>query len=291
MLSSMTGMGQGIGKVGELVAETEIKSLNSRFLDLSFRLPREVSINEFELRNEIKKYIKRGKLSITIKVQIPQSEKFKSTIDIDGLNNALELLKTLQKAANITDKLSIDTLLNLQQFYLTDKEINSDESIEAIKFSLVEALNELKKMRQQEGAELEKDLNERISNIEKNTIKIEGISKKSVEEYYNRFIDRANQLAKDYVNDEDRFRTELALLIEKYDTTEEIVRLKSHIKLFRDTIKNNSEAGRKLNFIVQEMNREANTINSKSVSTEILHTGILIKEELEKIREQIQNIE
>ena len=291
MLSSMTGMGRGISQVGELVAETEIKSLNSRFLDLSFRLPREVSINEFELRNEIKKYIKRGKLSVTIKVQIPQSEKFKTIIDNDGLNNALELLKTLQKAANIKDELSIDTLLSLQQFYLTDKEIDSDESIEAIKFSLIEALNELKKMRLQEGAELEKDLDERISNIEINTIKIEGISKKSVEEYYNKFIDRASQLAKDYVNDDDRFRTELALLIEKYDTTEEIVRLKSHIKLFRDTIADDSEAGRKLNFIVQEMNREANTINSKSVSTEILHTGILIKEELEKIREQIQNIE
>jgi len=291
MLSSMTGMGRGISQLGELVAETEIKSLNSRFLDLSFRLPREVSINEFELRNEIKKYIKRGKLSVTIKVQIPQSERFKSIIDNDGLNNALELLKTLQKAANITDELSIDTLLSLQQLYLTDKEIDTDEGIEVIKTSLNDALNELKKMRQQEGAELEKDLNERISNIEANTIKIEGISKKSVEEYYNRFRDRANQLAKDYVNDDDRFRTELALLIERYDITEETVRLKSHIKLFRDTITNDSEAGRKLNFIIQEMNREANTINSKSVSTEILHTGILIKEELEKIREQIQNIE
>jgi len=112
-----------------------------------------------------------------------------------------------------------------------------------------------------------------------------------LQSYFENFKEKARQLVSTFVDNEQRLITELALLSERFDVTEECVRLKSHIKLFLDTIENSEDAGRKLNFILQEMNREANTINSKAVSSEISHAGILIKEEIEKIREQIQNIE
>jgi uncharacterized protein (TIGR00255 family) len=146
-------------------------------------------------------------------------------------------------------------------------------------------------MRSKEGLELKKDIELRISSIENDLSKIERIAKNSTQEYFEKFKDKAKKLIDEFVDDEDRFLIELGILSEKHDVTEECIRLKSHMKLFYETLDNASDIGRKLNFICQEMNREVNTINSKSVSSDISHLGISIKEELEKIREQVQNIE
>jgi uncharacterized protein (TIGR00255 family) len=121
--------------------------------------------------------------------------------------------------------------------------------------------------------------------------KIEELNKISVEEHFSKIKNRASQLYDEFIDNPDRMNTELALLSERYDVTEECVRLRSHNKMFLQSLKNSGEVGRKLNFISQEMNREINTINSKTISTEISQIGISVKEELEKIREQLQNIE
>jgi len=146
-------------------------------------------------------------------------------------------------------------------------------------------------MREKEGIELANDIRTRLSTIDKIVDEILDQNKSSIEENYSKFYAKAQKLTEDFVSDRERFNTELAILVDKYDITEECVRLKSHLKLFEDTIKKGHDAGRKLNFVCQEMNREANTINSKTVSSVISHNGIIIKEELEKIREQVQNIE
>ena len=146
-------------------------------------------------------------------------------------------------------------------------------------------------MRKKEGDALARDLKQRVNIILECVDKIESNAKISVENYFEKIKERAVNLVRDLAENTDRLNQELALLAERADVTEECVRLKSHIDIFLNTIETSDEAGRKLNFITQEMNREANTINSKSVSTEISHYGIQIKEELEKIREQIQNIE
>ena len=153
------------------------------------------------------------------------------------------------------------------------------------------AIDNLNTMREAEGRELEKDLWKRVQIIEDALNKIENVSDESVKTYFEKIKEKAKQLVAELSNNHDRLNMELALIAERADVTEECVRLRSHIKMFIDTVAKSEDAGRKLNFIVQEMNREANTINSKSVSSEISHNGISIKEEIEKIREQIQNIE
>ena len=153
------------------------------------------------------------------------------------------------------------------------------------------AIDDMNQMREAEGSELEKDIRNRLGLIENALNKIENIKEEDLKAYFDRLKERASQLLSEIAENEQRLWTELALLSERYDVTEECVRLRSHIKMFLNTMNSKEDAGRKLNFILQEMNREANTINSKSVSSEISHAGISIKEEIEKIREQIQNIE
>ena len=291
MPSSMTGLGRGVAQSGDLTAETEIRSLNSRFLDISFRFPRDITVNEFELREEIKKYVSRGKLTVNIKLQFNEAELLENLLDGEALKSTIELLKKIKRDAGIDEKLSLDNLLSLQNFFFKEQEIDTENGLTVIKESLVNALQDLKSMRDKEGAALEKDISARLKIILELVGKIEAVNKSSVKEYFSKLVERAEQLTNELKDNEMRLNSELALLVEKYDVTEECVRLKSHINMFRDTLKSEGEIGRKLNFISQEMNREANTINSKAISTDILHTGILIKEELEKIREQIQNIE
>ena len=146
-------------------------------------------------------------------------------------------------------------------------------------------------MRRREGEELYKDIEKRLINIQKSVEEIEAISKSSTKEYFGKLKERAKMLFEDVVEYKDRLELELALLVDKSDVTEECVRLKSHIKFFLDAMNNGNDAGRKLNFLCQEINREANTIGSKALSSEISHQTVSIKEETERIREQIQNIE
>ena len=291
MISSMTGFGKGTAAVGNLVAEAEIKSFNSRFLDFSIRIPRKIANREFDIRNLIKKEIKRGKLNLTVQIKREGVDEDFVSISPSDLNNTLSLIRQIKDTAKIKDDITLTHILSFQNSFLNEEENDSEDEFKVASEAIILAIAELKKMRLEEGHELSEDLRLRVSNIETTALKIEKYSRESVSEYFNKLRERPKQLTEDIVEYEDRLNAELALLAEKYDVTEEFVRLKSHIKLFLDTINNSDEAGRRLNFITQEMNREVNTINSKTVSSEIAHDGIYLKEEIEKIREQIQNIE
>jgi uncharacterized protein (TIGR00255 family) len=167
----------------------------------------------------------------------------------------------------------------------------SDEEYNLTIKAINQSIEKLKAMRVEEGTQLVNDLLNRVDIIDNTVDKIGEFAKNSVDEYFQKLKERAKELVEKFEDYDDRLKMELALLSEKYDITEELVRLKSHISQFRQTLDSQVEVGKKLNFVVQEMNREANTINNKSVSLEISNLGIVIKEELEKIREQIQNIE
>ncbi len=290
MLSSMTGVGRGVAKTGDYIVESEVKSLNSRYLDVSFRLPKDIAINEFELRDVIKKRITRGKVSVNVQIEFTESSA-NTKFDEEKLNSTVKLLQNIKEKAGIENQLTLTDLLSMQHLFLIDSGVTTEVDISVIINSVENALEELISMRKKEGAELEKDLTQRLESIQKETDEIIKLNRSSVEENFGKFKTRAKQLIKDIGEYDDRLKMELAVLVEKYDVTEECVRLKSHLKMFSDAISTGEAVGRKLNFIVQEMNREANTINSKAVSSEILHKGIHIKEEVEKIREQIQNIE
>jgi uncharacterized protein (TIGR00255 family) len=172
-----------------------------------------------------------------------------------------------------------------------DDSAQASEEFDLVVGSIDSAVDELNKMREAEGRELEKDLKKRVALIENSLNEIEKSSGESIRVYFEKVKEKAQQLVADFSNNNDRLNMELALLAERSDVTEECVRLRSHIKMFLDTMEKSEDAGRRLNFILQEMNREANTINSKSIASQISHYGIFIKEEIEKIREQIQNIE
>ena len=171
------------------------------------------------------------------------------------------------------------------------EEIN-EHDFEILKKSVINSLDSLLEMKKNEGSELEKDLKKRVKSIEKYLDLIEKESQPSVGEHFAKYKEKVKNLLDENVNiNNDRLETELALMAERADITEECVRLRSHIKFFNSSIDKDEDPGRKLNFLCQEMNREANTISAKTLSTSITHHSVYIKEEIERIREQIQNIE
>ncbi|KUG26635.1 protein yicc [hydrocarbon metagenome] len=291
MLNSMTGFGKSVLQNNSFSVETEIKSVNSRYLDLSLRLPRPFYQFELDLREQIKKRISRGKLYVTISAKHEGIDEELTDIDSKGLGATIKLLEQIKKTANISEEIKLEHVLNFQNYFMNETEDAKEEEYKLIVQSVHEALDSLEVMRKKEGAELVNDFHRRLEIIEESITEIERLSSLSIKEYFNKLKERAIKLASDLIDNQDRLMQELAFLSEKYDVTEECVRLRSHIKMFNDAIDMNEPSGRRLNFISQEMNREANTINSKSVSAEITSHGITIKEELEKIREQLQNIE
>ncbi len=291
MIYSMTGFGKASLEENGRTVEIEVRSLNSRHLDLSIRLPKDFYSKELEVREIVRKNLTRGKVSVFVNFSRNGEEFSNFDLDETGLKAVSSLLKKMKEIAGIDSPITISELLEFQTMFLNENSEGEEAEFELIKKALQMALDDLLEMRKTEGKNLETELNSRLNIIEENLVKIEKTKNASVKEYFNAIVERASQLFDKLSKDEDRLYTELALLAEKADITEECVRLRSHIDMFRQTLKGNSEAGRRLNFIVQEMNREINTINSKTVSTEISQLGILIKEEIEKIREQIQNIE
>jgi uncharacterized protein (TIGR00255 family) len=291
MLLSMTGFGNDVYSNDKYTLETEIKSLNSRYLDLSVRIPKELSQHEFAIRDLVKNKLIRGKITVSINLS------FNSSCNDDIALNESELLKTvnllnrIKTATNSEENLSISQLLLFRENFLDEADSEIDFEVNLVLQSLSKALDNLVEMRAQEGAQLKIDLEARIKIIDETLAKIENLAQNSTKEYFEKFREKAKKLSDEFVDDKDRFLIELGILSEKHDVTEECIRLHSHIKLFNDSLLKSQDVGRKLNFICQEMNREVNTINSKSISSEVSHLGINIKEELEKIREQVQNIE
>ncbi|MBT8385913.1 MAG: YicC family protein [Ignavibacteria bacterium] len=287
----MTGFGNDSYTDDNYNLETEVKSLNSRFLDLSVRLPKELSQHEFTIRDLVKSKIVRGKVSVSINLSSNNLQHDSLSLNENELSKTLNMLNKIGKLSNSKEEISVNQLLLFKDNFLNQEEEKNEFDIDILVQSISRALENLTQMRGQEGAELKKDLESRIINIGNTLAKIEELTKDSTEEYFEKFKEKAKKLYDEYIDDKERFMVELGILSEKHDVTEECIRLHSHIKLFNETIAKSHDVGRKLNFICQEMNREVNTINSKSISSEISHLGITIKEELEKIREQVQNIE
>lgn len=291
MLLSMTGYGSDVYSTDNYTIETEIKSLNSRYLDLTVRLPKELSQHEFAVRDLIKSKIIRGKITVSINLSYNNSTSENYSLNEVDLKNTVSLLENVKSKLSTDERVTINQILQFKDNFLTLAENDSEINLELFLSSLGKAIDNLIIMRNEEGAHLKEDIEFRISNVENLLNKIEELAQNSTQEYFDKFRERAKKLYDEFVDDENRFLIELGILSEKHDVTEECIRLRSHFKLFNESISKSEDIGRKLNFICQEMNREVNTINSKSISSEISHLGINIKEELEKIREQVQNIE
>ncbi|WP_018127858.1 YicC/YloC family endoribonuclease [Balneola vulgaris] len=293
MIISMTGFGRGEAVENGISATVEIKSLNSRYMDLSIRLPQRLQDKELTLKELIQSMIYRGKLNVSVHVSEVDSGEPHIEVDEVKVKAYARLLRQVQSAADIEGDLSIRNITSFNDVFITKED---DEEILAQKWVVVQkaakqALENLIAMRTREGSQLKKDLLERIEAIELNLNEVEKVSDGRVDEVRNKLRDRIQQLLDDENFDRDRLETEIAVIADKMDITEEIVRMRAHLKFFIEAIEQPEPSGRRLNFLTQEMNRELNTIGSKANDSGIAHHIVRSKETLEQIREQVQNVE
>ena len=286
----MTGYGKSRSSKNNISVEVEVKSINSRFFEVSLKLPAVLSQYDYELREFIKTKVQRGKISVIIHFKKNGIENGVS-IDQEKLAAHLSLIRKVKKIAGIKEEIKLEHIIgNKELFSAQDNDLTKAE-FELIKNTLNKAFDKLLQMKKKEGAELSKDFLIRIETINKRVSEIEKEFKRNIDDYFAKLKERIKDLVENPELNEDRLNLELALIADRADITEECVRLQSHLKFFKESLKTEKEPGKKLNFLCQEMNRETNTISSKSVATSIIHTSVLIKEEIEKIREQLQNIE
>lgn len=293
MIISMTGFGRGEATENGITATVEIKSLNSRYLDLSIRLPQRLQDKELILKELVQKTISRGKLNINVHVTESDSGEPHIKVDEVKVKAYARILREVQESAGIEGSLNVRNITGFGDVFITqedDEEILAEKWAIALK-ALNSAVENLIAMRTQEGNQLKNDLIERIENIEANLKDIEKVTNGRVEEIRNKLRERIQQLFDDENFDKERLETEVAVIADKMDITEEIVRMRAHLKFFIEAIEQAEPAGRRLNFLTQEMNRELNTIGSKANDSEIAHHVVRSKETLEQIREQVQNVE
>jgi uncharacterized protein (TIGR00255 family) len=292
MILSMTGYGRGEAKKKSLTAVAEIRGVNNRFLEVSVRIPRVVSTREQALKDLTRKYLSRGKINITVMMEDGDSGAVPIKLNKSSAKAYHKLLNDLRRTLKLRETVKLDHLLKFSDIFDVDaSESLENELWEVVVESVTQALDQFQTMRKNEGKELEVDLLQRLSTIDSVVNTVEEKSKNRVPLERDRLRERIKQLLQSGEYDEQRLDLELVLLADRLDVTEECVRLRSHLKFFGEAIASSEPSGRKLNFLIQEMHREINTIGSKANDADISRLVILMKEEIEKMREQIQNIE
>jgi uncharacterized protein (TIGR00255 family) len=292
MIASMTGFGRGEAKGDGVTITVELRSVNSRFLEVTSRLPRSMSLRENDIKELLRKKISRGKVTLVATIDRENESALALRVNVPAARAYMKLLNQLRTTARLREKVRLEHLLQFSEVIESENAENADEhEWKVFQEALDAAMRQIETMRCDEGGELEADLRSRIALIERSLDTITALSKEQVPQERLRLRERISQILGVEPVDEGRLEMELALLADRLDVTEECVRFRSHNKFFLAALQGTEPAGRKLNFLVQEMNREANTIGSKSSATEIAHLVVSIKEELERIREQIQNIE
>ncbi len=293
MIISMTGFGRGEATGEGITATVEIKSVNNRYLEVSPRMPREYSPFEGDVREIVRKRLSRGKINLNVSVSRTGAEGIGFEVNPEKAIAYKELLNGIRKHAKIKETVSLTHMLAFRDELLT-KDTSDDQQKkewEVVTRAIEEALKNINQMRSNEGRELSNDILARLDEIDKKISRIETYSRDQVPAERKRLKDRIARLFENEEIDEQRLELEIVILADKLDVTEECVRWKSHSKFFREAIKDKEPAGRRLNFLLQEMLREINTIGSKSSESRITRQVVEAKEELEKIREQVQNIE
>lgn len=293
MVTSMTGFGRGDCSSGGFHLTVEIKTLNSRYLDISIRLPQSLQHKEFDLKDVIQKYVSRGKINVNVNLDKSQTGIPNITFSPEMVKSYSQILEGIRRESNLTEPVQLRDILRFEDIFAQRED--DPETVEEIWKCTVEAaksaLEAANKMRVQEGSELREDLETLLDDISGLLSDIGSAAQTNASLVKERLQKRIEELVQDEKINEDRLEMEVALLVDKMDVNEEIVRLNSHIKFFRDALGGNENAGRRLNFLCQEINRELNTIGSKSSDSVIAHHVVIGKEKLEQMREQVQNIE
>lgn len=291
-MMSMTGFGRAelAGKQGRLIAE--ISTLNNRFLELFIRLPRPLSSLEGQVRALLSELVSRGKVSLYLTLEEPSGKTGKYALNLEAAKAYVAQLRKLQKELKLEGAVTVTDLVALPQVAVSDKEeVDLTTLWPEIEKVVRAAADKMTAMRKKEGQAMALDIKKRIALLDKTVGKVEQLSKASVAAYAQKIKDRVNELLNAPLANTVRLEEEIALLADRTDITEECVRFRSHLEQYREAIVSSDAVGRRLNFILQELNREANTMGSKAGDFGVTSQVISIKEELEKIREMVQNVE
>lgn len=292
MVKSMTGYGRHESVLHGRTLVIELKSVNNRYLDCNVRLPRVYICAEDGVQRRVKAAISRGKVDVYVNIENNTEEAVSVTLNQPVAAGYMEALRTMADTFGLESNVSIDLLAKFPDVFKVDKVPEDLEELTAdIHAVTEEALRDFDAMRSREGEKLEADLLGRLVTLENFTHQVEQRSPQTVADYRARLTAKLQEVLADRQLDESRVLTEAAIFADKVAVDEETVRLHSHIAQFREMLDGGSPIGRKLDFLIQEMNRETNTIGSKCNNLEISTIVVNMKAEIEKIREQVQNIE
>jgi len=291
MLKSMTGYGQGTASGETFAVTVDLRSVNNRNLDIHWRAPQDLASLEIPLKKQIQAALSRGRVDVTI--IFAQTADSAYEINRPLIRGYMEALRVMREEFGLAGDADLATISRLPNVLLPQTAGNtlSDAVVQGVEAALMQALAALVAMRAVEGHELQKELLARVERIETQLVTIESNADGLADAYREKLRKRVAELLEKTMIDETRLAQEVAYLAERSDIAEEIARLKSHIVQLRELLSSDGEIGKKLDFLLQETNREANTILSKSAELSICDAAIEIKTEVEKLREQVQNVE
>ena len=292
MIKSMTGYGRAVGVFADKQITVELRSVNNRYLDCNVKLPRVYAFCEDAVKQAVKQSVTRGKVDVFVTVNLTQSTDVAIGLNRPVLEGYLKALRTMARDYELREDISVSSLSRLPDVFTVEKaEQDEDQLKQQLLGVVAEALENYDAMRRTEGQALARDLTAKAQGILERVAFVEERSPQSVAEYREKLLATMQEVLSSAAVDEARILTEAAIFADKVAVDEETVRLRSHLDQLRTMLEAKEPIGRKLDFLMQEINRETNTIGSKCSDLEIARTVVDIKAELEKIREQIQNIE
>ena len=292
MIKSMTGYGRAVESVNGREITVELRSVNNRYLDCSVRLPRLLSFAEDAVKQAVKASISRGKVDVFISVRTEGGEETQVTLNTAVLEGYLKAMRQMVEQYGVADDISASGLSRLPEVFLVEKpEVDEEQLLSDLMGVVAKALEGYDAMRSREGEALDNDLRSRGQTILSLVAQVEEGNGQTVIDYRARLEAKLREVLENTAIDESRILTEAAIFADKVAVDEETVRLRSHLQQMNAMLDGGGAVGRKLDFLLQEMNREANTIGSKCTDVRLARIVVDIKAELEKIREQTQNIE
>lgn len=292
MIKSMTGYGNSRQIIDNREISVEIRSVNHRYFELSCRTPREMGFLEEKIKGAVKSRVFRGKIDVFVTVGADENEQATVTVNHSLASGYVNALKEIAQRYDVQDDISVSAVARYNDiFKVTKPEADEEKIWSAVSTVLNDALDKFVKMRSTEGEKLYEDINGRCSTILQLVAKVEERSPQTVAEYRKKLTERMNEVLSTTAVDEQRIITETAIFADKVAVDEETVRIRSHFDQFEKVLNSEGSVGRKIDFLLQEMNRETNTIGSKVQDADLAHIVVEIKAELEKIREQVQNVE
>lgn len=292
MIKSMTGFGRCEVSDSDRKITIEMKSVNHRYFEPGIKMPKKLNVYEAGIRTILKKYINRGKVDVFISFEDFSENKFCLKYNEDLANEYMSIFKYMSEQFGIDNDIKVSTLSRYPEVITMDEQANDEEEVwNLLEEALTGACEQFVESRIAEGDKLKADLIGKLDYMLELVDNIEDRSPGIIQEYRQKLEDKVYELLSDSNIDESRIATEVTIFADKICVDEETVRLRSHIESTKDTLNEGGSVGRKLDFIAQEMNREANTILSKANDLDVSNWGISLKTEIEKVREQIQNIE